>query len=149
MKLHNIILFALLLVGVLTGCDNDKELNIVEIPVTPYEIENLWMVGNATAADWNIDNPVTMDKIGDNTFQYEGQLNEGEFKCPMEPGNWGGAFIMPVNGGTIINSTGVASEDISLMPNGNPDNKWQVTESGIYKIVIDGNKHKIHVTYLK
>lgn len=148
MKLHNIFLIALLSVLMLTGCETDKELNVVEIPVTPYDIENLWMVGNATPADWNIDNPVAMEKIGDNTFQYEGHLNEGEFKCPMEPGNWGGAFIMPVNGGTIISSAGVASDEISLMPNGSPDNKWQVTESGNYKIIIDGNKHKIHVTFL-
>lgn len=149
MKLYNIIFITLLSVLMLTGCDSDKDPKVVEIPVKPYEIENLWMVGNATPADWDIDNPVKMEKIGDNTFQFEGRLNEGEFKCPMEPGNWGGAFIMPVNGGTIINSNGVESDEISLMPNGNPDNKWQVTQSGDYKVVIDGNKHKIYVTYKK
>lgn len=148
MKLYKIILAALLPVFSLASCDSDKDLNVVEIPVTPYEIPNLWMVGNATPADWNIDNPVIMTKISDNTFEYQGHLNEGEFKCPMEPGNWGGAFIMPVNGGTTISSQGVANDEISLMPDGNPDNKWVVTESGNYKIVIDGNKHKIHVSYL-
>ncbi len=148
MKIYNIILIALLAMFTLTGCDNEKELTVIEIPVKPYEIADLWMVGNATPADWNIDNPVKMEKIGENTFQYEGQLNEGEFKCPMEPGNWGGAFIMPVNGGTVINADGVASDEISLMPNGDPDNKWQVTQAGRYRVVIDGNKHKINVTYL-
>ncbi len=141
-------LLSLLAPVVLSSCDNDKDLNVVEIPVTPYDIPALWMVGNATAADWNIDAPVEMTKVADNTFEYVGHLNEGEFKCPMEPGNWGGAFIMPQIGGTIISSAGVESPDISLMPNGNPDNKWNVTESGEYRILIDGNKHKIEVTSL-
>lgn len=149
MRLNKMFLgLALLLPVALTGCDSEKELKVVEIPVTPYEIADLWMVGNATAVDWNIDNPVKMEKIGENAFKYEGHLNEGEFKCPMEPGNWGGPFIMPVNGGTIIDSKGVESDEISLMPEGNPDNKWNVIESGEYRIVIDGNKHKISVTVL-
>ncbi len=130
----------------LSSCDNDKDLTVVEIPVTPYEIPALWLVGNATPADWNIDDPTPMTKVSDNVFQYVGILNEGEFKCPMEPGNWGGAFIMPTIGGTTISSNGVASDEISLMPNGNPDNKWVVTEAGNYTIVIDGNKHKINVS---
>lgn len=149
MKLYNMLLASLFSILALAGCDSDKDLTVVEIPVKPYEIENLWMVGNATSADWDIDNPVRMEKIDDNTFKFEGRLNEGEMKCPMEPGNWGGAFIMPVTGGTIINSNGVESDEIALMPNGSPDNKWQVTEAGNYKIVIDGNKHKIHVTCMK
>lgn len=148
MKLYKILLAALPTLAFLTGCDSDKDLTVVEIPVTPYAIENLWMVGNATPADWNIDDPVKMDKIGDNTFRYEGHLNEGEFKCPMEPGNWGGAFIMPTVNATVINADGAASDEISLMPNGSPDNKWNVTQSGNYRIVIDGNKHKIQVTFI-
>ncbi len=149
MKLCNIFIAVALSVTALTGCDSDKELIEVEIPVTPYEIENLWMVGDATSASWDIDNPVKMDRIADNTFQFEGQLNEGELKCPMEPGNWGGAFIMPATNGTVINSSGVESDEIALMPNGSPDNKWVVAESGRYKVVIDGNKHKISVTRIK
>ncbi len=130
----------------LGACDNDKDLKVVEIPVEPYEIPALWLVGNATPADWNIDAPTPMTEVEKNVFQYSGQLNEGEFKCPMEPGNWGGAFIMPAVGGTTISGSGVASSDISLMPNGNPDNKWVVTEAGSYTIVINGNTHKINVT---
>ncbi len=131
---------------IFSSCDNDKDLVVVEIPVAPYEIPALWLVGNATPADWNIDAPTPMTEVSENVFQYVGKLNEGEFKCPMEPGNWGGAFIMPMIGGTTISGNGVANEEISLMPNGNPDNKWVVTEAGNYTILIDGNKHKINVT---
>ena len=141
-------IFPLMAAMALASCDTDKELEVIEIPVKPYEINALWMVGNATEADWNIDSPVEMTKTGDNTFSYIGHLNEGEFKCPMEPGNWGGAFIMPTYNGVTIDSKGVASEDITLMPNGSPDNKWNVTESGTYRIVIDGNTHKINVTFV-
>lgn len=137
---------AALMLLMFSSCDNDKDLVVVEIPVTPYEIPALWMVGNATPADWNIDAPTPMTEISENVFQYVGELNEGEFKCPMEPGNWGGAFIMPTTGGTTISGSGVANDDISLMPNGNPDNKWVVTEAGNYTITIDGNKHKISVS---
>lgn len=148
MKVLHIFASAVLALSVLTACETDKELNIVEVPVEPYQIENLWMVGNATPADWNIDNPVKMTKVADNTFEYQGTLNEGEFKCPMEPGNWGGAFIMPTTNGTQVNHTGVMSDEISLMPNGNPDNKWVVTQAGNYKVTIDGNKHRIHVQHI-
>lgn len=133
---------AILITG---SCQKDKELVVVEIPVTPYEIQALWMVGNATPADWNIDAPTEMTKVGENVFSYSGHLNEGEFKCPMEPGNWGGAFIMPVVNGTIIDANGVEDEEISLMPTGDPDNKWVVTEAGNYTVTIDGNTHSIAV----
>ncbi|MDE5796777.1 MAG: DUF5116 domain-containing protein, partial [Muribaculaceae bacterium] len=69
MKLYFIAPIILLSLFPLTGCDSDKDLNVVEIPVTPYEIENLWMVGNATPADWNIDNPVKMEKTDANIFR--------------------------------------------------------------------------------
>lgn len=66
----------------------------------------------------------------------------------MEPGNWGGPFIMPMIGGTIIDANGVEDDEISLMPEGNPDNKWVVTESGDYTIIINGNDHTITATKL-
>ncbi|MDE6843342.1 MAG: SusF/SusE family outer membrane protein [Muribaculaceae bacterium] len=148
MRLHHIITVVFLSLFSLTACDSDKDLTVVEIPVTPYEIDNLWMVGDATAAGWDIDNLVQMEKTDTNVFRYEGTLSEGEFKCPMKPGNWGGPFIMPSVNGVTISRDGAASDEISLMPDGNPDNKWVVTESGNYQIIIDGNKHKIHVICL-
>lgn len=135
----------LLLAG---ACQKDKELTVVEIPVTPYEIPGLWMVGNATPADWNIDAPTVMVKVEENVFSYTGHLNEGEFKCPMEPGNWGGPFVMPPVNGTVIDANGVETNEILLMPDGNPDNKWVVTEAGDYSILINGNDHTITATKL-
>lgn len=142
------IAIALLMIGCLSSCDSDKELTVIEIPVTPYSLPSLWMVGDAAPAGWVIESPTPMNKIDYNVFQYEGELAQGEFKCPIEPGNWGGAFIMPATNGTIINRSGVQSDEISLMPTGDPDNKWLVTEAGRYSVTIDGNRHKIIVTPL-
>ncbi len=42
-----------------------------------------------------------------------------------------------------ITTSGVETNEIVLIPTGNPDNKWVVTGSGMYTVVIDGNDHTI------
>ena len=44
--------------------------------------ENLYLVGNATAAGWDIEKIIAMtpDNLNPNIFTYQGALQEGELK---------------------------------------------------------------------
>ena len=41
--------------------------------------ENLYLIGDATAAGWNCNAPVKMQKVNDYEFTYTGELTKGEF----------------------------------------------------------------------
>lgn len=102
-------------------------------PFTPYA--QIWMVGDATPAGWNIDNPtpLTPDAGDPNVFTYTGAMKVGEFKFPVFTGNgWQGDFFMPE-----VNGAGPESTRMRFVPNGNPDFKWKITQAGNYKITIN------------
>src|SRR5690606_17579040 len=112
----------------------DLETMKMEIkPFTPYA--QIWMVGDATPAGWNIDNPtpLTRDPLDPNVFTYTGPMAAGEFKFPVFTGNgWAGDFFMPE-----VNGAGEESTRMRFVPGGNPDFKWKLTQAGNYKITIN------------
>lgn len=119
----------------------DLRENTINIkPYTPYE--NLWMVGDATPAGWNIGAPEPMVRESDYIFSWTGQLNAGEFKFPIATGDWGTGFFMPYQPDESI-----AETLITFRPNGSPDTKWRVQpdEAGVYKITLDQLHHSISI----
>lgn len=118
--------------------------SFIEIkPFTPYA--NLWLVGDATPAGWDIDHPTPMVATPGNPyeFSYTGALNAGEFKVPTATGNWGTDYFMPVT-----NDEGITSTNAIFIPGGNPDNKWKITEAGNYKITINQLTERISIQKL-
>ena len=116
--------------------------NTIDIaPFIPFE--DLWIVGDATPAGWNIDNPVAMTRDGDYEFTWTGQLNAGEFKFPIATGNWGTGFFMPYNADESI--TGML---MTFRATGSPDTKWRVQpgEEGVYTIRLNQLYHTISIT---
>lgn len=101
-------------------------------PFTPFT--QVWMVGDATPAGWNIDNPtpMTADPGNPNLFTWSGPMTVGEFKLPVETGDWGGDYYMPV-----LNAAGPGSTQMKFVPGGSPDFKWKITEAGNYTITIN------------
>ncbi len=116
---------------VFSACEKTKDITVYNIP----EYENLYLVGNATPAGWDIDNPTPMivDPNDPFTFTWAGPLTVGEFKIPTTKGNWGCDFFMPVTDG----ETDLSKTTIQLVKGGNPDKKWKITEAGNYKITIN------------
>ncbi len=115
--------------------------NTIDIaPFTPFE--NLWIVGDATPAGWNIDAPVQMTKADTYVFTWTGQLNAGEFKFPISTGNWATGFFMPFGADESINVT-----TMTFRPTGSPDTKWRVQpgEEGIYTITLNQLYHTITI----
>jgi len=111
----------------------DINANTISIkPFTPFT--QIWMVGDATPDKWNINNPTPMvaDPGNPYVFTWSGALAVGEFKLPVETGNWGGDYFMPV-----LNASGPGSTQMKFVPGGSPDFKWKITEAGNYTITIN------------
>ncbi len=116
---------------VFTACEKDKEIKIFTVPV----YKNLYLVGNASPAGWDIGNATPLVVNPDNAweFSWEGTLLLGEFKIPTKLGDWGADFFMPVENG----ETDLTKSTLELVKGGNPDKKWTVTKPGIYKITVN------------
>ncbi|MDB5021278.1 MAG: hypothetical protein JWQ28_2405 [Pedobacter sp.] len=118
--------------------------SFIEIkPFTPYA--NLYLVGDATIAGWDIDHPLPMQMTAGNPYEftYTGDLKAGEFKVPTATGSWAADFFMP-----ITNGEGITSTDAVLVPGGNPDFKWKIPGAGRYKITINQLTESISIQRL-
>ncbi|MCR5077629.1 MAG: SusF/SusE family outer membrane protein [Prevotella sp.] len=140
-------LLALLAPTTFQSCNDDKDIVVITEEL-PLKVDHLYMVGDATPAGWAIDNPTEMTKDADNkfVFTYHGKLNTGEVKFPLTKGDWGATFIYAPAAGTEINANGVASKDIDIRKGGD-DNKWKVTETGIYTLSLNLKERTITAVY--
>lgn len=124
-----------LLIGIVfSSCQEEvKDIEIYNLPV----YKNLYLVGDATPAGWDINKPSPMTVSPDNAFEFtwEGQLTPGQFKIPVSTGNWGTDFFMPVADG----ESDLSKTACKLIKGGNPDQKWVITDNtkGAYKITVN------------
>lgn len=104
----------------------------------------LWIVGDATPNGWNIITPNQMkvDVFNPFIFRYNEVLSVGEFKFPTSTGNWNGDFYRPLSNHPSITDTTAALVLGSTNP---PDNKWQISTSGPYKISLNLSTNSIHI----
>lgn len=122
----------------------DIDQGIYAFGYVPYE--NVFMVGNAiTGIGWDIGRakPMVWDPKKPEIFVYKGQFDAGEFKLPLELGNWGGKNLMPAVNGTVLKGEGSDNTTMQLMPNGNPDNKWIIETTGQYELTVNPAKMTI------
>jgi len=122
----------------------DIEQKIYAFGYVPYE--NVYMVGNAiNGIGWDIGKakPMVWDPKNPEVFTFTGQFDAGEFKLPLDLGNWGGRFLMPQVGGTVLKGDANDITTMSLMPNGQPDNKWVIETSGQYQLTVNPAKMTI------
>jgi len=112
--------------------------NVVTISATPTEkgpaYTKLWIVGNVTSKNWDINDPDVMenDPTSIYQFKYNDVLTAGEFKIPTATGSWSGDFYMPP-----VNHPDLSSTSVTLIRGGSPDNKWQIVNPGPYKILLN------------
>lgn len=113
---------------------------------TPIEADNVYMVGDATPAGWNIDAPFELERISDYVFEYSGPLNRGEMKACISTGSWDVEFIRPLENGQTITTAGL---DTSFQYHaGDPDEKWVVTDAGDYRLTFDLSARTFKAEYL-
>lgn len=114
--------------------------------VEPIATEQLYMLGDATPAGWNIDSPTELTRVSDYIFTYEGDLTTGEIKACLTSGSWDVSFIRPEENGTRITKGGVETPDFVFTAN--PDNKWVVADPGKYRLTFDLEHWTIKAEYL-
>lgn len=141
-------LMALPLCGLLVSCDEEREVIIIEEEL-PLKTANLYIVGDATPAGWNIDAPTPLTQSADDplVWSWTGHLNPGEFKAPLTTGNWGCNYLMPLTDQCPITHSGAAEPKFQVVPGGNPDWKWRVQEGGDYTITFNLRTYAFDVKY--
>lgn len=112
-------------------------------PFTPYT--QLWLVGDATPAGWNINNPtaMTVNPLNPYEFTWTGPMTAGEFKIPTATGNWGCDYFMP-----LVDQQGISSGLAKFVTAGNPDHKWRINTAGNYQITFNQLKETISIVKL-
>lgn len=100
--------------------------------------ENLYLIGNATTAQWDANNPITMEKVSDYEFTYTGPLSIGEFKMPWVKGDgiWSNNTYISANAGEPLTGYGLTNYECAFTTDGQPDNKWEVKTPGTYKLTL-------------
>lgn len=110
--------------------------------------ENVYLLGGAPKAGWNISNPTKMKKTAPYKFEYEGYLSssDGRLKMMMETDNWSAPFIRPSVNGVEISRNGIAKSDFIISRY--PDNEWNVVDEGYYHVELDFKTFNISVSPL-
>ncbi len=101
----------------------------------PYK--QIWLCGDATPGGWNtpFSEQFTYDTEARNgSFVWTGNLAAGEIKFPLNPSSYEGAFFIAPEAGTPISAE---PTPVVYTANDQPDQKWQVSASGKYKITIN------------
>lgn len=151
MNLKNILYaFAgLALTAATTACEGEKDLIIYDGNL-PIKTSTLYMVGDATPNGWSIDAPTPLTRSDEDplVFSWEGSLNPGELKLCLTTGSWDVGFIRPMRSGEEIGKADITGAEFQMHA-GDPDEKWKVTEAGVYHLVFDLRNWTMSTTYLK
>lgn len=111
--------------------------------------DNVWMVGDATPAGWNINGPTQMswNYKQPEIFVFEGNLSTGEIKFPLSIGNWSGPYFMSaIKDAEVVSGT---EYEMLYTPSDSPDQKWKVTQAGKYKITLNSVKKTVRFDKIK
>ena len=115
------------------------------IPFTPYE--QIWMIGSATSAGWDIANAIPMTKTSDWVQTWQGTLQAGELKFTCDRStDWFGAWYLALTSNKVPSGEAEqmifidkASDAVAVTGIKEFDQKWIITEetAGYYTITLD------------
>jgi len=120
-------------------------LNLLNLTITieksagaPYS--QLWLLGDATAGGWDVNQESAMyvDPLDPFVFHYNGMLKTGDFKIATEQGTFDCKFYRPTIADAPLTETNVELTN-------SPDNKWKVSVAGAYKMRLDLASSKIAI----
>lgn len=133
-KLHHIYLYA-----------REKKEKAFIVPFTPYE--QLWMIGSATDAGWDIANAIPMTKKNEWEQTWQGNLKAGELKFTCDCStDWFGAWYLAETANKVPTGEAEhmifidkASDAVAATGIKELDQKWIITEqtAGYYTITLN------------
>ena len=133
-KLHHIYLYA-----------REKKEKVFIVPFTPYG--QLWMIGSATDAGWDIANAIPMNKQSEWVQTWQGNLKAGELKFTCDCStDWFGAWYLastvnkvPTGEPEHMVFIDKASDAVAATGIKELDQKWIITDetAGYYSITLD------------
>ena len=133
-KLHHIYLYA-----------REKKEKVFIVPFTPYE--QLWIIGSATDAGWDIANAIPMTKKSEWEQTWQGNLKAGELKFTCDCStDWFGAWFLaettnkvPTGEAEHMIFIDKASDAVAATGIKELDQKWIITDdtAGYYTITLN------------
>lgn len=113
------------------------------------DYQNIWIIGNATPAGWNVPSTIELKKKNQVEFVYEGPLYEGELKFMLQNDKgFECDYLMAETNGASIFSTKMIRKNYPETNDAN-DTKWKVnlSETGNYRITLD--TYMMEITFEK
>lgn len=113
------------------------------------DYQNIWIIGNATPAGWNVPSTIELKKKNQVEFVYEGPLYEGELKFMLQNDKgYECDYLMAETNGASIFSTKMIRKNYPETNDAN-DTKWKVnlSETGNYRITLD--TYMMEITFEK
>lgn len=95
--------------------------------------ENLYMVGPATAAGWDINNAIQMTKEGNGKFTYEGDLYRTNIIF-ITGKDWANVRYVPENGGSSLSDE---NKSIFISTDGGDSRHWMVDYAGTWNVTVN------------
>ena len=118
-----------------TFVDNDDNATIAAEKVqekAPIP-ENLYMVGPATAAGWDINNAIQMTNEGNGKFTYEGDLYRTNIIF-ITGKAWANVRYVPENGGSSLSDE---NKSIFISTDGGDSRHWMVDYAGTWNVTVN------------
>ncbi|WP_337789517.1 SusF/SusE family outer membrane protein [Phocaeicola plebeius] len=113
------------------------------------DYQNIWIIGNATPAGWDVPSTIELKKKNQVEFVYEGPLYEGELKFMLQNDKgFDCDYLMAETNGASIFSTKMIRKNYPETNDAN-DTKWKVnlSETGNYRITLD--TYMMEITFEK
>lgn len=112
----------------------------------PISTDSMFIVG-AVPGGWSLNDVPSLTKVSDYVFVYEGELYTGELKAGIVK-DYGEStrFFHPLTNGVEISAAGVAEP--GMVYTTGPDDKWNVTEAGNYRLTFDLEHYTIEAVKL-
>ncbi|OJV40718.1 MAG: hypothetical protein BGO29_05790 [Bacteroidales bacterium 36-12] len=114
------------------------------IKTSMLKYQNVYLIGNATSAEWEIDKAIEMtsEPTNPSTFTVQTTLKAGELKMPTAK-SWSAPAFRPMVADGSITDTNTQVISAGDGPN---DIKWKITaeQAGTYKITLDTEHNKIY-----
>ena len=95
--------------------------------------ENLYMVGPATAAGWDINNAIQMTNEGNGKFTYEGDLYRTNIIF-ITGKDWANVRYVPENGGSSLSDE---NKSIFISTDGGDSRHWMVDYAGTWNVTVN------------